>query len=96
MGLKDINGFEWDTSNILKNWEKHKVDYKECEEIFFNQKLLINEDKKHSKQEKRFQALGKTNKKRKLFVAFTFRSKKIRIISARDMNRKEKNEYEKT
>ncbi len=93
--LKNTKGFDWNKGNINKNWLKHKVKSKEGEEIFFNKPLLLNFDKKHSREEKRFQALGKTNKGRSLFIAFTFRNKKIRVISARDQNKKERSQYEK-
>jgi uncharacterized DUF497 family protein len=87
--------FEWDEGNIDKNWRKHEVTNKESEQVFFNQPLLINIDKKHSTLEQRFHALGQTEKGRKLFVAFTLRKEKIRVISARDQNKIERREYEK-
>lgn len=87
--------FEWDKANIDKNWIKHKVNKQEVEEVFGNEPLLIFEDTKHSQMETRTQALGKTDSGRKLFLSFTIREEKIRIISARDMNRKEKKTYEK-
>ena len=87
--------FEWDSGNKDKNWQKHNVDAKEAEEVFFNKPLLSVLDEKHSTNELRFQALGKTNDNRKLFVSYTIRSNKIRIISIRDMNKKEKNIYDK-
>ncbi len=87
--------FEWDTGNKDKNWQKHKVDAKEAEEVFFNKPFLSVLDEKHSGKELRFQALGETNDNRKLFVSYTIRSNKIRIISIRDMNKKEKNIYDK-
>jgi len=89
-------GFDWDKGNVNKNWERHRVSFKECEEVFVNQPLLLNLDKKHSKKETRFQVLGKTNKERKLYLIFTIRSKKIRIISARDQGKIERRQYEKT
>ncbi len=67
----------------------------ECEEIFFNQPLLIQEDNAHSLIEERFYALGKTNSKRELFVSFTLRNEKVRVISARDMSKKERRVYAK-
>ncbi len=91
----DIIGFDWDENNIDKNWLKHKVHFTECEEVFFNKPLLILEDIKHSVVESRFYCLGKTMETRMLFLVFTIRNSKIRIISARDMNKKEKKEYEK-
>ena len=86
--------FDWDKANINKNWERHKVNYKEAEEIFVNKPLKTFRDKKHSQKEFRFTALGITNKKRRLYVSFTIRDKKIRIISARDQSRKERRLYE--
>lgn len=85
--------FEWDKGNINKNLIKHSVTNKEAEEVFNNQPL-ISEDIKHSEKELRFQALGKTDKERLLFLSFTIRKNKIRIISARDMNKKEVSKYE--
>ncbi|KQC15222.1 MAG: hypothetical protein APR63_12450 [Desulfuromonas sp. SDB] len=93
--LQECIGFEWDQHNVEKNWEKHNVTPLECEQIFFNQPLVIADDTKHSQTEQRFYVLGKTDLGRKLFVVFTIRKKKIRIISARDMNKKEKRSYER-
>lgn len=89
------NSFEWDKGNTDKNWKKHRVHFKEAEEIFFNKPLKIFRDVKHSQKENRFVGLGVTNKERKLYIVFTVRSKEIRIISARNQNRKERREYEK-
>ena len=86
--------FEWDKGNINKN-KKHQVDDKESEEIFGSRKKIVIKDEKHSLKEIRYMIWGKTNAERKLTVFFTLRNKKVRIISARDMNRKEKNAYEK-
>ena len=88
-----LSGFDWDHGNREKNWIKHKVDYKEAEEMFFNKPLLIDEDLRHSSKEKRFEGLGQTNKGRELFIAFTIRDNKIRIISARDQDNKERKKY---
>jgi len=93
--LAEVKGFEWDEGNIDENWKKHKVTNKEAEEVFINKPLLIVEDKKHSWSEKRFQALGRTSKNRWLFIAFTIREGKIRVISARDQSRNERRIYEK-
>lgn len=86
--------FEWDESNKQKNWDKHQVDFKECEEVFSNRPLKTYRDVTHSQMEDRFIALGLTNKKRKLCLIFTIRKSKIRVISARDMSRRERNLYE--
>ncbi len=91
--LNQCIGFEWDKGNIDKNWVKHFVSQSECEQSFFNSPLLIKDDILHSSQEKRYYALGKTNRKRQLFIAFTIRNKRIRVISARDMSRNERKVY---
>lgn len=93
--LPEPVSFEWDKGNIDKNLLKHEVTNKEAEEVFSNKPLFVSEDFKHSKTEKRFQALGKTNKVRLLFVSFTIRKNKVRIISVRDMSKKEVTVYEK-
>lgn len=92
-GAKAVE-FEWDEYNKNKNWDKHRVDFKECEEIFTNRPLKTYKDIKHSQREDRFVALGITNKGGKLYLVFTIRKSKIRIISARNMNRKERSLYE--
>ena len=86
-------GFQWDKDNIEKNWLKHKVSPVECEQVFFN-KALVAEDLKHSQREKRYYVLGLTDDKRLLFVSFTIRRDRIRVISARDMSKKERKIYE--
>ena len=91
--LSQCTGFEWDESNSDKNWIKHRVSSLECEQIFFNHPLVVIEDIKHSKKEKRYYVLGHTNERRLLFVAFTIRTYQIRVISARDMNKKEREVY---
>lgn len=87
--------FEWDKGNVDKNKVKHGVENKEAEKAFLGKDKFIFKDKLHSKKEERFRIFGKTNKGRELLVVFTIRSKKIRIISARDMSRREVKFYEK-
>lgn len=94
---QDPIAFDWDQGNIDKNLKKHSVTNQEAEEVFGNEPLILSEDIKHSTgTEKRYQALGKTNKKRQMFLSFTLRKNKIRLISIRDMNKKEKLIYDKT
>jgi len=92
--LAECAGFDWDKGNLLKNWQRHRVTASECEQVFFNQPLILASDEKHSQQESRFFGLGRTNDDRRLFVVFTIRGRLIRIISARDMNRIERKVYE--
>lgn len=94
INLSHIVGFDWDKGNIRKNWEKHKIKAEECEQIFFNKPLIITTDEKHSQTEEGFYALGRTIENKQLFIAFTIRKNKIRVISARIMNKIEKKIYE--
>lgn len=88
-----VTQFEWDSGNSGKNKRSHNVADWECEEVFFDPRKV----KLHSGQEERFILLGKTRQERLLFLAFTIRSEKVRVISARDVTkRKEVELYEKT
>lgn len=94
--LESIIGFDWDPGNERKN-DKHGVSMAEAEQAFFNDPLLFFDDRKHSHIEPRFHALGRTDQDRLLHISFTLRGagQKIRVISARDMHRKERSVYEK-
>lgn len=89
-----ITSFDWDAGNERKN-EKHGVTSNEAEQIFFNQPLLVVDDVRHSYAEIRFHVLGRTDTGRLLHVTFTVRADgtKVRVISARDMHRKERMIY---
>ena len=95
---KQVKGFDWDAGNRRKSLEKHAANRFEAEQVFFNQPLLILLDQKHSQIEERYHALGKTNDARLLHITFTLRSADtlIRVISARDMHRKERVIYEQS
>ena len=88
--LDDCSGFDWDEANTQKNWERHRVSPEEAEDIFFNEPLVVRSDIRHSRREKRYYALGQTGSRRCLFVAFTIRRSLVRVISVRDMNRRER------
>ncbi len=92
--LSNLTGFDWDEGNLLKNWGKHRVSASECEQVFFNRPLLTQADPGHSISEVRFFALGQTDSGRYLFVVFTVRGNLLRVISARDVNRKERKAYQ--
>jgi uncharacterized protein len=94
--LSSVTGFDWDEGNRDKNWINHQVSTGECEEVFFNLPLLLQPDPAHSTTEARYFVLGQTNAGRHLFIAFTIRRDEIRVISARDMSRKERETYGKT
>ena len=94
--LDRIVGSQWDHGNARKSAEKHAVSQSEAEEVFFNTPLLIVSDSGHSRSELRFHALGITKAGRRLHVTLTVREENtlIRVISARDMSRKERTRYE--
>ena len=85
-------GFEWDGGNLDKNL-KHAVWNWECEQVFFNEPLVVLDDPKHSKAEDRCAAFGRTDAGRLLVVIYTMRQQRVRVISARDMSRKERDFY---
>ena len=93
--IKVPKQFQWDHGNERKSSDKHNVSKEETEQVFFNQPLLLLEDKAHSQKEMRFHALGKTDNNRKLHITFTIRENQIRVISARLMHKKERKSYEK-
>jgi uncharacterized protein len=94
--LDQIIGFQWDEGNARKSQEKHGVSQAEAEQVFLNQPLIVVEDVKHSAGEQRFNALGQTHSGRRLHLSFTLRedSSLVRVISARDMNKKERAIYD--
>jgi uncharacterized DUF497 family protein len=94
--LDQITGFDWDAGNSRKSADKHDVSQAEAESVFFNDPLIVVEDTKHSETEPRLHALGKTAQNRLLHITFTIRQNGtlVRVISARDMHRKERKIYE--
>jgi uncharacterized DUF497 family protein len=94
--LRGCTGFDWDDGNLEKNWDLHRVPFWEAEEIFFNEPLVIMDDREHSEPEACYLALGQTDSGRLLFISLTVRRSLIRIISARDMTRKEVRTYEQS
>ena len=94
MKIPEPIAFDWDKGNTEKNLHKHNVSNRETQEIFSDESLKIFEDVKHSHKEQRFVAYGATDLNRKLAVVFTLRKQKIRVISARDQNKKERTTYE--
>lgn len=91
--ISRARGFEWDDANASKIWEKHAVSQAECEQIFFNEPLVVGEDVKHSDEEQRYYVLGTTDQGRGLFLVFTMREDRIRVITSRDMSRRERRTY---
>lgn len=79
--------FQWDRGNEYKN-EKHGISNQEIEEVFFDSKKVIGQDILHSKQEERYVLLGQTGNQRLLYVVWTRRSSKVRVISVRLVSKK--------
>lgn len=91
--MPDFEGFDWSDGNAQKNWALHDVSPSESEQAFFNRPLLVADDERHSAHEKRWYVLGQTDEGRELFIAFTKRRNLVRVISSRDMSRKERKAY---
>ena len=92
--LGECEGFAWDAGNAPKMRTRHDVEPGECEQAFFGEPLLVSVDVKHSHAEERWRALGCTLGGRRLHLVFTIRGTHIRVLAARDMNRKEQRDYE--
>ena len=88
--LAKCTGFDWDKHNSEKVRTRHDVTPVECEQVFFNLPVIAGDDEKHSETENRFYVLGQTDSDRLLFLVFTVRKDKLIVISARDMNKKER------
>lgn len=88
--------FEWDKWNLNKNWEKHGVSNEEIESAFTDPAKVQRPDPFHSAAEERFILIGNSNQSRLLFVIYTIRNFKIRVISTRKLNKKENYLYEKS
>ena len=91
--LLKCTGFEWDRHNSENIKARHNVTPVECEQVFFNRPLILRRYGKHPEMESRFYVLGHTDLRRLLFVVFTIRGDKIRIISARNMTLREEQRY---
>jgi len=93
ISMPEWEGFDWSGGNADKNREKHGVTPQESEQVFFNRPFIVAHDVGHSGKERRLYALGQTDQGRDLFIAFTMRGRHVRVISARDMNRRERRVY---
>jgi uncharacterized protein len=91
--LAGLTGFEWDAGNVDKSQHKHGVSPAEAEQALLNRPVVVSEDESHSRREARYRALGRTDRGRSLFVVFTVRESRVRVISARSMSRGEQRRY---
>lgn len=92
--LSNIEGLDWDKGN-LEHIKKHDVSREECEEAFLNKQPIVTEDVTHSQIEDRYRIYGQSDNGRLLFIIITVRNSKIRVISARDQNKRERKEFKK-
>lgn len=95
LDLSKLVGFEWDEGNLDKSYRKHGITQREAEELFIDPDVVLLDDIRHSQKEKRFTAIGKATSRKVLFAVFTIRKDRVRIISARSANKKERRKYEK-
>ncbi len=93
--LEQAEGFEWDEGNLFKNWERHRVRFSECEEVFVSNRPLVAAPARAEGGEERLAALGRTDAGRLLCAVFTLHGGRIRVIAARDASRKERKEYQR-
>ena len=83
--------FEWDSEKAALNRRKHKVSFETATNVFFDENRIEKLDEDHSDDEERWQVIGKVNKI--LFVIYTEREDRTRIISARKADKDERREY---
>jgi len=83
--------FEWDSEKTLINKRKHKISFETAANVFFDDNRVELRDEEHSDDEDRWQVIGKVDDI--LFVIYTDRETKTRIISARKANKAERRMY---
>ena len=89
--------FEWDKSKNTKNKEKHNISFEEAIDAFYDYDSLILYDEKHSGDEDRFYQIGMIRTLKVIIVVFCIREKEIiRLISARETTKKEREKYERS
>lgn len=85
-----VSGFQWDDGNSDKNWRRHRVTQGEAEQVFFNRPVIVADDDLHSDDETRYFLFGCADSGRRLSIVFTIRGEFVRVISARNMTRRER------
>jgi uncharacterized DUF497 family protein len=86
--------FEWDPAKAASNEVKHGVTFHEAATAFGDPLSLLFDDPDHSHDEQRALLIGLSDERQLLVVAYTERGDIIRIISAREATRRERDEYE--
>jgi uncharacterized DUF497 family protein len=86
--------FEWDENKNIINRSKHKIDFADAIQVFFDDRRITRHDNRNDYGEDRYQVIGMAYE-RVLFVVYTERNENtIRVISARKANKKERLAYE--
>lgn len=86
--------FEWDTFKAQSNAEKHGISFAEAMTVFGDPLEVTIPDPDHSEGEHRFLSLGQSDRNRLLVVSYTEREGRIRLISAREAEPRERKVYE--
>lgn len=86
--------FEWDPTKAQRNLYKHGVSFDEGATVFLDPLGITVHDPSHSRQESRYLTIGSTSMGRMIVLSHTDRQGRIRIISARELTRKERKAYE--
>lgn len=83
--------FEWDDEKNRINLRKHGIDFTDAAQVFFDENRIEQPDEFHSDDEDRWQVIGMVNEI--LFVIYTDREDRTRIISARKADKRERRIY---
>ncbi|HHW77554.1 MAG TPA: BrnT family toxin [Xanthomonadaceae bacterium] len=87
--------FEWDNRKAASNLKKHGVSFHEAASVFGDPLALTFDDPDHSIGEHRLLTFGTTRTGKLVIVSHTEREGSMRIISARLMQKHEREIYEK-
>ncbi|NJN22798.1 MAG: BrnT family toxin [Leptolyngbya sp. RL_3_1] len=87
--------FEWNNDKATSNLSKHQVAFEEAKTVFNDPLYVDFYDPDHSEDEKRYLIVGQSSRERLLIVSYTERGDSIRLISAREVTRTEREVYEK-
>lgn len=88
--------FEWDTEKAKANWKQHGVSFEEATTVLNDPLSVTIPDPDHSEHEERMLILGRSTMGNLLVVAHAERGHRIRLISARRANRRERRDYEES
>jgi uncharacterized DUF497 family protein len=86
--------FDWDKTKAKLNIQKHGISFEEAKEIWNDEFAAFLHDPDHSIIEERFLMIGYSQKNNLLFVSFTERNQKIRLVSARKATKSERIKHE--